>query len=282
MNVFFKDLVPATSCPPDPIQFNDTVTGTVVTMTEWIANELYRLQNNVRPRHCEHYEELVELIQEPKLLDSVKVAPPPLPVYNDQEDDLEYDDDDDNDQEEENDTNRQDNIPAETDTIATKIKTNNIPTIYKSIYNKNVKPSPSTVLLCRVFIEIMRYCGRVGTQTNAPRLLLTEFEKLRQDMKLGNTINAIAFRENLLKILFGKIQMTEHLVKCWKLLCEWVTGTPLEEHQHAMKWIEMSLKAYIAAQRFVFAEHIIMRKYQQEQKKNSDLKIATDIVICKK
>lgn len=126
----------------------------------------------------------------------------------------------------------------------------------------------------------MRYCGRVGTQTNnAPRLLLSEFEKLRQDIKLENAVNAIAFRENLLKILFGKIQMTEQLVKCWKFLCEWVTGSPLQEEQNAAKWIEISLNGYIAAQRFVFAEHIIMRKNHQEKK---NLKIATDIVICKK
>lgn len=239
MNVCFKDLAPPSSCPPDPVRFNDTVTGTVVTMTEWIANELYRLQNNVRPRHCEHYEELVELIQEPKLLDSLTVPPPPLAI-------------------------KHDNIPAEAPIIP----------------RASTTVKPSTVVLCRVFIEIMRYCGRVGTQSNnAPRLLLSEFEKLRQDIKLENAVNAIAFRENLLKILFGKIQMTEQLVKCWKFLCEWVTGSPLQEEQNAAKWIEISLNGYIAAQRFVFAEHIIMRKNHQEKK---NLKIATDIVICKK
>lgn len=241
MNVCFKDLAHPSSCPPDPVRFNDTVEGTVVTMTEWIANELYRLQNNVRPRHCEHYEELVELIQEPKLLDSLTVppsAPPPLPVYND------------DDEEEEG-----DNIPAEATQTQTAVK-------------------PTSVILCRVFIEIIRYCSRVGTQSNhAPRLLLIEFEKLRQDKKLSNTVNPILFRENLLKILFGKIQMTEQLVKCWKYLCEWVAVSRLDQ----TTWIQMSLNGYIAAQRFILAEHYIMRKYQKR-----NLKIASDIVICKK
>ncbi|KAG2199670.1 hypothetical protein INT47_005195 [Mucor saturninus] len=248
MNVCFKDLAHPSSCPPDPVRFNDTVTGTVVTMTEWIANELYRLQNNVRPRHCEHYEELVELIQEPKLLDSLTVPsqpPPPLPVYDDEDDD-----------EESEDSEKSDNIPAEATKPTHAVK-------------------PSTVILCRVFIEIIRYCSRVGgPQSNhAPRLLLTEFEKLRQDKKLSNAVNPIAFRENLLKILFGKIQMTEQLVKCWKYLCEWVAVSRLDQ----TTWIEMSLNGYIAAQRFILAEHYIMRKYQKR-----NLKIATDIVICKK
>jgi hypothetical protein len=325
-------LPPASACPPIDIKINDTILGTVVTMSEWIRNELNRLQNNVRPRHCEHYSELVALIEEPKLFESLKAEAPPLPpmfihqdIDEEEEEDEEEEDDEmdtqddyeeededgeegdgSNDNEEEEirhtvDITREeadkdtmkgvihnidiqsDNIPVTADdataintsntatTTFTTPKLNHASTLTKSTNTNNVKkhikPLPPT-WLCRIFIEIMRYCGRVTSVTinNAPQLLLTEFDRLRLNVKLGKAINATEFREKLSAILFGEVQMTEHLVKCWKLMCEWVTRPPLNNHQNAMKWIEMSLSAYIAAQRVIIKEYLVLRKQQQKKK----------------
>ncbi|GAA5803375.1 hypothetical protein HPULCUR_008854 [Helicostylum pulchrum] len=308
MDISLKDLAPPNSCPPDAFKIKDTLTNTVVTITEWISSELYRIQNDVRPRHCENYEQLTEIIVDTRLLEPLRVAPPLLPIHADQEiiymDQDVYDDDDDNDneeEEEEEDTDEdqedqedeaeeeeneeeqdetiQEDIPVETNnnnTIHNKI----IPTSCIKINNTRLK---TYGFLCRVFIEIMRYCSRAGTSTNAPRLFLNEFEKLCQEVKLGNTVNAIAFRENLLKILFGKIQMAEQLVQCWKFACEWVTGALLNTQKNALYWIEINLNAYIAAQRVVISEHIFMRKCLQDQiRRNSEPKLSSDIAICKK
>ncbi|GAA5812277.1 hypothetical protein MFLAVUS_005728 [Mucor flavus] len=303
MELSLKDLAPPNSCPPDACKIKDTLTNTVVTITEWISNELYRIQNDVRPRHCENYEQLTEIIVDTRLLEPLRVAPPPLPIFSGQEiirmDQDDYDDDDDDNEgeededtdedqedeaeaEEEQDETIQEDIPVETaaatnnNTIHNKI----IPTSCIKINNAHLK---TYGFLCRVFIEIMRYCSRAGTSTNAPRLFLNEFEKLCQEVKLGNTVNAIAFRENLLKILFGKIQMAEQLVQCWKFACEWVTGAPLNNQKNALHWIEINLNAYIAAQRVVISEHIIMRKCLQDQiRRNSEPKLSSDIAICKK
>ncbi|KAG2235815.1 hypothetical protein INT48_003927 [Thamnidium elegans] len=216
----FRNLAPPTSCPPDACKIKDTLNNTVVTITEWISSELYRIQNDVRPRHCENYEQLTEIIVDTRLLEPLQVAAPPLPIHDDQE-----------------------------------------------------------IIL---FVEIMRYCSRAGTSTNAPRLFLNEFEKLCQEVKLGNTVNAITFRENLLKILFGKIQMAEQLVQCWKFACEWVTGAPLNNQKNALHWIEINLNAYIAAQRAVINEHIMRKCLQDQIRRNSELKLSSDIAICKK
>ncbi|KAI9263913.1 hypothetical protein EDC94DRAFT_517972 [Helicostylum pulchrum] len=266
MDISLKDLAPPNSCPPDAFKIKDTLTNTVVTITEWISSELYRIQNDVRPRHCENYEQLTEIIEEEE-----------EDTDEDQEDQEDEAEEEEN--EEEQDEIIQEDIPVETNnnnTIHNKI----IPTSCIKINNTRLK---TYGFLCRVFIEIMRYCSRAGTSTNAPRLFLNEFEKLCQEVKLGNTVNAIAFRENLLKILFGKIQMAEQLVQCWKFACEWVTGALLNTQKNALYWIEINLNAYIAAQRVVISEHIFMRKCLQDQiRRNSEPKLSSDIAICKK
>jgi hypothetical protein len=245
-------LPPASFYPPGPADYtvNDTILGSAVKLSEWFRNELYRLQNHIQPRHCESYDELVSFIMNPELLDPLKPTPPTVNNYHDtgeieQQQQQEDEDDDTTDNEDDN----VHNIP------------NNNNNSEQQKKNHQMKRDLPTTL-CRVFLEMMRYCGRVGATTNhAPRLLLSEFDKLRQDVKEKKAIHAIEFREKLSKILFGKIQMTEYLIKCWKFMCEWVTRPPLYHHDHAMKWVEMTLSAFLAARRLFLGECI--REQQQ-------------------
>ncbi|KAI9470683.1 MAG: hypothetical protein EXX96DRAFT_365830 [Benjaminiella poitrasii] len=165
------------------IKLNDLITGTVVTMDEWIQNEIYRLKNNVKPRHCQNYSELADMLQE----DPCRFQ------HNEQA----------------------------------------------------VTPPPAW--LCQVFIELMRYCVQEHSALHAPRLLLAEFDQLRIDVNLGKPIDLRQVRERLWSILFGQVQLTEHLVKVWKLMCEWVTQPSLHNHQLASRWLDLSLRAYLIA-----------------------------------
>lgn len=244
--------------PPPVIKLNDLISGTVVTMDEWIKNEIYRLQNNIKPRHFENYSELAEMIHEdPGRFQHHHHHLPPPPLTEDyihsssssdeeeeeeeEEVEEEYGDVDDEDDDDDDDRDDDDNDNEEQDqdeTIAKQQNTQLSP----------LQPAPPPSWLCRVFIELIRYCDRITIQDNAPKLLIHEFEKLRMDIKLGKSIHVDEFRESLLKILFGKIQMTEHLVQVWKLMCEWVTKPPLHTHQNATRWMDLTLSAYIAAQ----------------------------------
>lgn len=303
MTQFLKDLAPPASCPPDACRVMDTIANTVVTITEWINHELYRIQKDVKPRHCVNYEQLTAIIEDTRVLDPLRVAPPPLPIFSDQEvfdyenndeedeeeesdehddecnDNEDFEEDDEEGTEEEQDGTIHKDIPVD---VAAAVDTTNYK-IISTTYSKNSNLDiQSFKVLCGIFVRIMRYCSRTKTM-NAPRLFLNEFEKLRLEVKLGNIVNAIIFRESLLKILFGKVQMTKQLAECWRLACKWVTVEPLNDQKNALRWIEISLNAYIAAQQVVITEHIFMRKCLQEQiRRNSDIKISPDIAIYKK
>lgn len=290
-----QSLPPANHFPPKPVndRINDTVSGTVVTVNEWLRNELLRLQNNIRPRHCETYDELVSFIVDPKQLDPLKAAnlspvnnlPPPLNSSANVEEEDEMDGDDMEECDEEineewdeveanssgEDESEEEGIDQDMQDVNSK---KNIPSDFPSsitfCQRESSSPSSQThrklsTTLCRVFLEMMRYCGKVSTTiNNAPRLLLSEFDKLRQDVKNKQAINAVEFRDKLLKLLFGKIQLTEYLIKCWKFICEWVTRPPLQNQTHAMKWIEMTLSAFVAAKKLFLKEHIHERQNMQE------------------
>ncbi|OAD07905.1 hypothetical protein MUCCIDRAFT_154785 [Mucor lusitanicus CBS 277.49] len=241
--------------PPPVIRLNDLISGTVVTMDEWIKNEIYRLQHNIKPRHFENYSELAEMLHEdPGRFQHHyhhHLPPPCLPEEfvhsgsdsDDEEegvDSMEQDlDQDDDDEEEEQDEQDDDNAIYQTHQQNTQLN---------PLKRPAAAPSPP-FWLCRVFIELMRYCDRTTIQDNAPKLLLYEFEQLRNNLSLGKTIDIDEFRDSLSKILFGKIQMTEHLVQVWKLMCQWVTKPPLHTHQNATRWLDLTICAFIAAER---------------------------------
>ncbi|KAF1802046.1 hypothetical protein FB192DRAFT_1325727 [Mucor lusitanicus] len=210
--------------PPPVIRLNDLISGTVVTMDEWIKNEIYRLQHNIKPRHFENYSELAEMLHEdPGRFQHHyhhHLPPPCLPeefVHSGNDDNAIY-------------------------------QTHQQNTQLNPLKRPAAAPSPP-FWLCRVFIELMRYCDRTTIQDNAPKLLLYEFEQLRNNLSLGKTIDIDEFRDSLSKILFGKIQMTEHLVQVWKLMCQWVTKPPLHTHQNATRWLDLTICAFIAAER---------------------------------
>lgn len=242
---------------PSVIRLNDLISGTVVTMDEWIKNEIYRLQNNIKPRHFQNYSELAEMLHEDPgrfqhhYHHHLPPPPPCLPedfVHSGSDSDEEEDEqqaggdqqhdlnepEEDEDEEDEEDEQDQDGQTHQQNTQLNPLV-------------KSAATPPSW--LCRVFFELMRYCDRIAIQDNAPKLLLYEFEQLRITMKLGKTIHIDKFRDNLSRILFGKIQMTEHLVQVWKLMCEWVTKPPLHTHQNATRWLDLTLSAFVTAER---------------------------------
>ncbi|OBZ89196.1 hypothetical protein A0J61_02755 [Choanephora cucurbitarum] len=254
------------------MKLNDLVSGKVVTMNEWLCNEIYRLKNNLKPRHFESYGELVEMIQEdpgrfqvcntslppltvntlsPKLAASTTVSTEPFYSEKDQREDEELGGD---------------------EPIDTRMNYTNIPltTEYPTQYTKPTLQPP--VWLCKAFIDIMEYCDNTNniTYSNQPELLLKEFEELRLIVKLGNSIDVNEFRERLCSILFGKIQMTENLVHTWRMICEWVTRPPVNNHQNAVKWVNLTLGAYIAAQRYYIS-------HRQEYPRDRHLSIAQNI-----
>ncbi|KAK4513953.1 uncharacterized protein ATC70_005960 [Mucor velutinosus] len=245
---------------PPVIRLNDLISGTVVTMDEWIKNEIYRLQHNIKPRHCQNYSELAEMLHEDPgrfqhhYHQHLPPPPPCLPeefVHSGSDSDEEdYDEqqagvdsmDHDHDEDEE-----EDGEDADEDDKDATDQTHQQHTQLTPLVKSAATPSPPS-WLCRVFIELMRYCDRITIQDNAPKLLLYEFQQLRINMSLGKTIDIDEFRDSLSNILFGKIQMTEHLVQVWKLMCEWVTKPPLHTHQNAIRWLDLTLCAFIAAE----------------------------------
>ncbi|KAI8058670.1 uncharacterized protein B0P05DRAFT_478660 [Gilbertella persicaria] len=101
---------------------------------------------------------------------------------------------------------------------------------------------------------------------NSPKSLLNQFEKLRLQVKLGHSIYVNEFREKLHDILFGRIQMTENLVHAWRLMCEWVTRPPINNHQNAVKWVDLTLGAYINAQKFYISHrHLLLKRKSLSQ-----------------
>ncbi|KAI8638692.1 hypothetical protein BD408DRAFT_422666 [Parasitella parasitica] len=247
---------------PPVVKLNDLISGTVVTMDEWIKNEIYRLQNNIKPRHCQNYSELAEMLHEDPGRFQYHhhhhhhhhyhhhLPLPPLTEDfihsssssdDDEEDDYQEEEDhgdgdgdkDEDEDEDEEDQDEQGEQEQETEQQNTPLNP--------------LTPAPPPSWLCRVFVELMRYCDRITIKDDAPKLLLYEFEQLQVDMKLGKSILVDEFRDKLLKILFGQIQMTEYLVQVWKLMCEWVTKPPLHTHQNATRWLDLSLSAYLAA-----------------------------------
>lgn len=264
------------SLPAPVMRLNDLITGTVVTMDEWVQNEIYRLRNNIKPRHFKDYSELVYMFEDPSRFQALSGILPPAPpelIYN-----VPTDDDDDEDIEDEED---EDNI------YNTHIQPVNnythFPTINKhkqaikqefqdDMYDMEDEEDmsdeedeivPPTTLndqlltppvwLCKAFIELMRYCDKMPpTMLHEPKRLLLEFEKLQHEVNAGQIINVNQFRKQLTTILFGKIQLTEHLVTVWKLICEWVTRPPIHNHQNALRWIDLSLSAYITAKNIMY------------------------------
>jgi hypothetical protein len=262
--------------PPPEIKLNDMIDGTVKTMDEWIKNELYRIRNNIKPRHFDDYCQLVDMVNEDMIRYKAQCEPPPsmaLPprfvpfaLYNEDEDveekymgedgcDTEDEDEDSNDDEQEDTDEDEETCINQQEQYITKSNNSIIPN-HSNINHKQQTIQPTW--LCRAFIEIMRYCS-VTKNNQAPKLLLIEFDKLRQDIKLGKRVNVIEFRESLQKILFGKIQMTENLVKFWRLMCDWVTGPHLNSQEHALEWVNVSLNVYIAAQRLFITEVVMLR-----------------------
>ncbi|KAI8357359.1 hypothetical protein EDC96DRAFT_446099, partial [Choanephora cucurbitarum] len=221
------------------MKLNDLVSGKVVTMNEWLCNEIYRLKNNLRPRHFESYGELVEMIQEdPGRFQVCNTSLPQLTV------------------------NTLSPKPIVNTTVSTEL-------FYSE---KDQREDEELVWLCKAFIDIMEYCDKTNhiTYSNQPELLMKEFEELRLIVKLGNSIDVNKFRERLCGILFGKIEMTENLVHTWRMICEWVTRPPVNNHQNAVKWVNLTLGAYIAAQRYYISHH-------QEYPRDRHLSIAQNI-----
>jgi hypothetical protein len=257
MSTDASPLAPASAFPPRPyeIQLKDSILGIAVGLNEWIRRELKRLQENQQPRHCHDYEALMEIIEDPTRFQIHPLPPgvniPPMqsvPSRDYGQDDYEYvedddgadaDDDDDDDEDEEYDDDDIDSITATNTTIS-------------NTTNTTVKPSSSPPLwLCKAFAELLRYCKRASKQVSAPKMLLNELEKVRNDIKLGTTVDIRSFKEKLLTILFGKIQMPQHLVPAWKQMCEWVY-TSIDEQS----WLKLTLNAYVVAQKLCITEII--------------------------
>lgn len=214
------------------MKLNDLINGTVVTMDEWVQNEIYRLRNNVEPRHFKDYSELVYMFEDPsrfQVLNMRPLNPPPPPppelIFSSVQTD---DDDDDEDLLEMEQVHTQEN------------------------HNTNI-PSIPPLWLCKAFIELIRYCDKLPSGTmNEPKKLLLAFEELQYNIHSGKVIHVNQFREQLSTILFGKIQLTEHLVTVWKSICEWVTKPPIHNHHTALRWIDLTMSAYMTAQKFVY------------------------------
>lgn len=205
--------------PPPVMKLNDLINGTVVTLDEWVQNEIYRLRNNVEPRHFKDYSELVYMFEDPSRFQVLNIKPPAPPppelIFSVPTDD----DDDDEDILEE-------------------------PTMDQSI---------PPLWLCKAFIELMRYCDKLPSGTiNGPKTLLLAFEEIQHNIHSGKVINVNQFREQLSTVLFGSIQLTEHLVTVWKSICEWVTKPPIHNHHTALRWLDLTMSAYITAQNFVY------------------------------
>ncbi|KAI8885824.1 hypothetical protein K501DRAFT_331683 [Backusella circina FSU 941] len=266
-------LAPASAFPPRPyeIQLKDLILGTAVGLNEWISRELKRLQENQQPRHCHDYEALMEIIEDPTRF-QIHALPPGINIppmqpaphrdYYDDDGEDEYVDDDE--EEEEYDDDDTDSINTTTTTTTT--TSTNTNTTNNTNTTTATKPSSSPPLwLCKVFAELLRYCKRASKQVSAPKMLLNEFEKIRNDIKLGNTVDVRLFKEKLLTILFGKIQMPQHLVPAWKQMCEWVY-TSMDEQS----WLKLTLNAYTVAHKLCITE-ILLRHRQHLQKPHTKI-----------
>ncbi|KAI8885385.1 hypothetical protein K501DRAFT_284346 [Backusella circina FSU 941] len=235
------------------IQLKDHILGIAVGLTEWIQRELTRLQKNELPRHCQSYETLIEVIDDPtrfQMSDSITNSN--HNCCSDCEDDEISDNE-----------NR-----GSCGSLSPKKSDKNI---NSETQNKYKSMSPPPIWLCRVFVDLIRYCNRGSTTihtTSAPRLLLNEFEKLRNDKRSGKAIDVQLFKKKLLTILFGKIQLTQYLVKSWKAMCEWVSNYQIDD----IEWLELSQNAYFIAQRLCIYEtthHRLQQQHRQNKKSKS-------------
>jgi hypothetical protein len=247
--------------PPPIIYLNDLIDGSVKPLEEWVTNEIYRLKYNIKPRHFDSHCQLVEMVQE----DIRRFqAQPQFIIYNENKDtkNEEGDDvEDEEDAEDEEDIEDEENKEQE-DSDDQRNETNDKTHINnQQEQNLNSRFTPNQIsrhpqtlnrlhaLLRYAFIEIMRYCNR-HRDSGTPKLLLIEFDKLRRDKRM----NVPEFKQNLLKIMFGKVQLTANLVKVWRLMCDWVTRLHLNSDKHATRWVYVSLHAYTAAQRIFITE----------------------------
>lgn len=243
------------------IQLKDHILGMAVGLNEWIQRELARLRRNEMPRHCESYDTLIDVIDDPTRFQSMEAV-----------------------------SNMNQGCCCDDDGISDDENVSSSNCTFASDPDRNVKPetqsksktmSPPPIWLCRMFVDLIRYCNRGSTTihtTSAPKLLLNEFEKIGNDKRRGSTINIQLFKERLLAILFGKIQLTQYLVKSWKAMCEWVSNSQI----HDSEWLELSQNAYFIAQRLCIYEtthHRLQQQYRQNKRSQSTPLVNTHSIV---
>ncbi|CAO3692744.1 unnamed protein product [Rhizopus stolonifer] len=211
--------------PPYEVQLKDFISGQTISLNEWIQHELFRIQNNIEPRHCQSYSELVQVIEEPSrfqthripLTNSGSAAPNALPYFF----------------------------------SSCAAQLHNLENIRRSLIADNTK-QPTSTILCHAFLLLLQSCRN----TRSPRQLLYEFDKLRLAMKQKKEIDPTNFRVKLMSILFGKIQLTEQLIKPWQLICQWMATS-----DSSQQWIQLSTGIFIIAKRLYIKKITLNAKY---------------------
>lgn len=213
------------------IQLKDCISGQTVSLNEWIKHELLRIQNNIEPRHCHSYSELVQVIEEPFRFQVNKAS---KSSHDDCSAPLSH---------------LSDN-PTFISSCAAQL--HSLENIRKSLMGDNRRQLTSTHL-CHAFLKLLPY----DNHAQSPRQLLHEFDKLRLNMKQQRPVDPFVFKEKLMSILFGKIQLTEQLVKPWQLICEWITAaTESCDEKIAHQWIQL------VGSIFIIAKRLYHRKYR--------------------
>lgn len=199
------------------LHLKDLISGQAISPNEWIKHELIRIQNDIRPRHCQSYSELVQMIEEPFRFEAYKASVTGPALSYKRKSIMSY----------------------------YILQLHNIEQVRKRLVAD--KRQPSSVLLCRAFLGLWQHyrCA------SSPRQLLYEFDKMRVDMKLQKPVHPFHFKAKLMTILLGKVKLTEKLVKPWQWICEWVTTATVDDmnEQEGAQWIQLSISIFIIAKK---------------------------------
>ncbi|KAG1145985.1 hypothetical protein G6F37_005109 [Rhizopus arrhizus] len=196
------------------VQLKDFITGQIMSLNEWIKHELVRIQNKIEPRHCQSYSELIQVIEEPFRFQSDKrpnsSAASPSQTSNH--------------------TMFYSSYAAKLHVLE-RIKTSLIP--------ENTK-LPTSAHLYRAFFLLLQ------SNVRSPQQLLSELDRLRLALKQKRPIDSFRSKTRLMMILFGKIQLTKHLVRPWQIVCEWMA---IIHHDPNMiyQWIQLTIAIFVVA-----------------------------------
>ncbi|KAG1465202.1 hypothetical protein G6F46_002469 [Rhizopus delemar] len=195
------------------VQLTDFISGQTMSLNEWIKHELTRIQNKIEPRHCPSYSELIQVIEEPFRFQSDKrsnssAASPSQTSPN---------------------TMFYSSYAAKLHVLE-RIKTNLIPET----------ELPTSAHLYRAFFLLLQ------SNVHSPQQLLSELDRLRLALKQKKPIDSFRSKTRLMRILFGKIQLTHHLVRPWQIVCQWFAI--LHQAPHLIfHWIQLTLAIFVVA-----------------------------------